>query len=113
LSDIATYHLRQAVGSSSESLMELKSVYLPVVSFPCLSTYLPVYLSIYLGFPGGLALKNLPAMQESQETQVRSLDWEDPLKEGVVTHSNILAYRIPMDKGAWPATVHRVAKGWT
>ena len=35
------------------------------------------------------------------ETWVRSLGWEDPLEEGMVTYSSILAWRIPMDKGAW------------
>ena len=35
---------------------------------------------------------------------------EDPLEEGVATHSSMLAWSIPMDRGAWPATVHRVAK---
>ena len=42
-----------------------------------------------------------------------SLRWEDPLEEGMVTHSSILAWRIPMDRGAWQATVHRVAKSRT
>ena len=37
----------------------------------------------------------------------------DPLEEGMATHSSILAWRIPMDRGAWRATVHRVAKSWT
>ena len=37
-------------------------------------------------------VKNLPAMQE---TQVRSLVWEDPLEKGMVNHSSILAWRIP------------------
>ena len=37
-------------------------------------------------------VKNLPAMQE---TGVQSLDWEDPLEEGMATHSSILAWRIP------------------
>ena len=37
-------------------------------------------------------VKNLPAMQE---TRVQSLDWEDPLKKGMTTHSSILAWRIP------------------
>ena len=37
-------------------------------------------------------VKNLPAVQE---TQVRSLDWEDPLEKGIATHSSILAWRIP------------------
>ena len=47
------------------------------------------------------------------ETQVRSLGWEDPLEEGVATHSSILAWRIPMDRGAWWATVHGVTKSQT
>ena len=41
------------------------------------------------------------------------LGWEDPLKEGMTTHSSILARRIPTDRGAWWATVHGVAKNWT
>ena len=57
-----------------------------------------------MGFPGGSdGIKNLPAMWE---TWVRSLGWEDPLEEGMATHSNILAW---MDRGAWWAIVHGVA----
>ena len=41
------------------------------------------------------AVKNLPMMQEPQETQVRSLGWEYPLEEGMAPHSSILAWRIP------------------
>ena len=52
-------------------------------------------------------IKNLPA---TWETWVQSLGWEDPLKEGMATHSSILAWRIPTDRGAWQATVHRVGK---
>ena len=55
-------------------------------------------------------VKDLPAMQE---TWVRSLGLEDPLEEGMATHSNILAWRIPMDRGAWWATVHGVTKSQT
>ena len=55
-------------------------------------------------------VKNLPAMWE---TWVWSLGWEDLLEEGMATDSNILAWRTPMDKGAWPATVHGVAKSQT
>ena len=55
-------------------------------------------------------VKNLPAMQE---TQVRSLGWENPLEECMATHSSILAWRVPMDRGAWWATVHGVAKNQT
>ena len=51
-------------------------------------------------------IKNLPAMWE---TWVQSLDWEDTLEEGMAIHSSILAWRIPMDRGAWQAIVHRVA----
>ena len=55
-------------------------------------------------------VKNLPAMQE---TWVRSLGWEDPLKECMVSHSSILAWTIPMDRGVWQATVHEAAKSYT
>ena len=55
-------------------------------------------------------VKNLPAVLE---TWVLSLGWDDPLEEGVATHSSILAWRIPIDRKAWRATVHRVAKSWT
>ena len=50
--------------------------------------------------------KSPPAMQE---TQGPSLGWEDPLEEGMATHSSILAWRIPMDRGVWLAAVHGVA----
>ena len=44
------------------------------------------------------------------EIEVRSLGWEDPLEEGMATPSSILAWRIPMDRGAWQATVHGVSE---
>ena len=55
-------------------------------------------------------IKNPPAMWESW---IRSLDWEDPLKEGMATRSSILAWRISMDRGAWWATVYGVTKSLT
>ena len=55
-------------------------------------------------------LKNLPTMQE---TWVQLLGWEDLLEEGMATHSSILAWRIPMDRGAWLTTAHGVAKSRT
>ena len=55
-------------------------------------------------------VKNLPAMRE---TWVRSLGWEGPLKESMATHFNILAWRIPTDRGAWGATGHGVTKSQT
>ena len=55
-------------------------------------------------------IKNPPAMWE---TWVRSLGWDDPLEEGMTTHSSILAWKILMDKEAWQATVHGVTKSRT
>ena len=58
-------------------------------------------------------VKNLSPVQETQEMQVRSLGREDPLEEGVATHSSVLAWRIPTYRGAWRATVQRAAKSCT
>ena len=44
------------------------------------------------------------------DTWVQSLAWEDPLEEGMATHSSILAWRILMDRGAWQAMAHGVVK---
>jgi len=44
---------------------------------------------------------------------IQSLGWEDPLEEDTASHSSILAWQIPMDRGAWRATVHGVAKSQT
>ena len=69
------------------------------------------FLSVYVWYhakvsPGGSVGKNPPAVQE---TWVPSLGWEDPLEEGMATHSSILAWRTPMDRGPRRATVHGVA----
>ena len=59
-----------------------------------------------LGLPGSSVVKNLPAVKE---TLVQSLGWEDPLEEGMATHSNILAWRIP-----WTEEPGRLqSKGYT
>ena len=55
-------------------------------------------------------VKNLPIFQD---TWVRSLSWEGPLEEGMATRSRIFAWRIPMDRRAWWATAHGVAKSRT
>ena len=55
-------------------------------------------------------VENLPKMRE---TWVQSLGWEDPLEEGMATHSSIIDWRIPIDRGAWQATVLEVAKSQT
>ena len=49
----------------------------------------------HLGFCSDSAIKNLPAVKETQGLRVRSLDGEDPLEEGVAPHSSVLAWRIP------------------
>ena len=55
-------------------------------------------------------VKNLPEMQE---ILLQFLSLEDPLEKGMATHSSILAWNIPMDRGAWQATVQGVAQSQT
>ena len=75
----------------------------------CVCVYVYVYIKLVASLVAQM-VKNPPAMQE---TWVQSLGWEDPLEEGLATHSSILIWRIPMDRGAWQATVHGIAKSWT
>ena len=68
-----------------------------------------------IGYPlqyswASLVGQNPPARQK---TWVWSLGWEDPLEEGMATHSSILPWRISMDRGAWWPTAHGVTKSWT
>ena len=49
-------------------------------------------ISPCLGFTGGSAVKNFPAMQE---TWIQLLDWKDHMKEEIATYSSILAWEIP------------------
>ena len=66
-----------------------------------------------VGFPSGLAVKNLPVMPETQELQVQSLGWGESPGGG---SGNLLQYSCqenPMDRGNWQDTVHRVAKSRT
>ena len=67
------------------------------------------FLSLYWIWASLLAqrVKNLLVMWE---TWIQSLGQEDPLEMGIATHCSILAWRIPMDIGAWQNTVHGVAK---
>ena len=60
--------------------------------------------------PGGIVVKNLPAVQE---TQVQSLGWEDPLEKGMATHSSILVWRIPWAEEPGGLTVHGLTESWT
>ena len=79
--------------------------------------YEKYYIVLYnwFGVPGGSAVKNPPAMQEPQETWVRSLGREDPLKEGMTIHSSNLSWRIPWteDPGRlWSMRSQRVKHNW-
>ena len=59
-------------------------------------------------------VKNMPVMQKIKEMlRVQALGQEDPLEEGMATHSSIFALENPIDRGAWQATVHRVTQSWT
>ena len=63
-----------------------------------------------MGFPGGSAIKNLPAMKEPQETWVRSLGQEDLLERGMAYSLQYSCLENPMDRRAWWATVHQVVR---
>ena len=65
---------------------------------------------VFLDFPCGSAGKESTCKVGDPGS---ILGWEDPLEEGMATHSSILAWRIPMDRGAWRATVQGVPKSWT
>ena len=68
----------------------------------------------FKGFPDGSSGKE-PTRQcrRHERHKVQSLRGEDPLEEGIATHSSILAWRTPTDRGAWQATIHGVIKSWT
>ena len=68
---------------------------------------------VFIGFQVLVAqmVKNLPVVQE---TQVRSLGWEEPLEKGIATHSSILTWRIPWTEepgGLWSMGLQRVGYG--
>ena len=83
-------------------------VWLLVRMFPWRRDRLPT--PVFLGFPGG---------SDGKESTCSVGDmglipgFGNPLKEGVTTHFSFLAWWIPMDRGAWWVTVHRVTKSWT
>ena len=60
-----------------------------------------------------LVVKDPPVSARDVRDSGSSLGQEDFLEEGVATHPSILAWRIPMDRGAWRATVQAVAKSQT
>ena len=66
-------------------------MYMYIYIYVCVCVCVCVYTNIWASLLAQM-VKNLPAMWE---TQVQSLDWEDPLEKGMATHSGILAWRIP------------------
>ena len=77
-------------GSSVHGILQARILERVASSFSNVCVY--IHTHICKGFPGSSVVKSLPPMQE---TQVRSLSWEDPLEESMATHSSILAWRIP------------------
>ena len=63
-----------------------------------------------LGTERGLVAQMVKSLPVMRETWVQSLGREDPLEKQIATHSSILAWRIPMDREAWRATVHEVSR---
>ena len=76
----------------------------------CVCVYIYIYIYIHIASLVTQMVKNPPP---TRETWVRSLSKEDPLEKGMAIHSSILAWRIPMDRGAWWAIVHGVTKNQT
>ena len=100
--------LRQLIKSVREMLFQGNQEW---TQFPISSWYFLSLFSPLMGLVGGLAVKNTPT---TQEKQIRSLGWEEPLEEDTAIHSLQYSRLVnPMDRGAWWATVHRVAKSWT
>ena len=78
--------------------------------------FLNIYLDILLPQQSSLVVQTVKRLPAVQETQVRSLGWEDPLEKEMATHSSTLAWKIPWTERflrAWQATVHGVAKSRT
>ena len=86
-----------------------KETYITLITpkFSPISQIKNILAKVLWGFRGSSAVKNPPAIQE---TWVQSLGQENPLEKEMATHCGILGLGNPMDRGAWPATVHGVAK---
>ena len=74
--------------------------------------YIILYIFIWAS-QVALVLKNPPANAGDIRDAVQSLGWESPPEKGMATHSSILTWKIPMDRGAWWATVHGAPKSQT
>ena len=96
LQPIELQRVRHDLGTKQQQQLKYSIIYICV----CVCVYVYIYtymyicvcIYIYMGFPGSSVVKNLSAMKE---TRVWSLGQEDPLEEGILIHSSILAWRIP------------------
>ena len=71
---------------------------------------LVAFLKFFFFLVASLVAQMVKSLSAVQETQVQSLGREDPLEKEMATHSSILAWKNPMDRGAWWAAIHGVAK---
>ena len=90
-------HLELSLSVLSRTLSPVSREFVYFDQIPLILIYILPQLALV-----AQTIKNLPATQ--------SLGWEDPLEKEMATHSSILAWRIPKDRGAWRATVHGVAR---
>ena len=84
----------------------------------CVCVYICVYIYLCVcacvwASKVALVVKNMLAKAEDIRVVGSIPGLKDPLEEGMTTHSSILAWRISVDRGAWQATVHRVARSQT
>ena len=78
-------------GTKIAALKAISSVLIKKLSL----TTLPLLPSLFFYTVGHSVVKNLPIVQDPQETRVRYVGWKDPLEKRMATHSSILAWRIP------------------
>ena len=79
----------------------------------CLHTHTHTHTHIYIHRASQRFSGKESVCEAGASGDAYSIPGEDPLEEDIATHSSILSWRIPMDRGAWWATVHEVTKTWT
>ena len=102
-------HLRDCPSLTLRSGQELPLTHKAL--WVAVTTFVRICVFPGKGFPGGSAVKNPLAMQETHETYVQFLGQEDPLEKGMATHSSLLAWRIPWTEepgGLWSIGSQRV-----
>ena len=79
----------------------------------CLHTHTHTHTHIYIHRASQRLRGKESVCEAGASGDAYSIPGEDPLEEGMAAHPSILSWRIPMDRGAWWATVHGVSKSWT